>query len=411
MEDVKIKYGPYSPSRLDTALCGYAFKRQYIDPGSKGKRTEGLPQARGSAVHEVFEEITRQLCRGKQSFAPDFVRRLVVEAVTRHPPAYEESAAIMEMARMYINKPPAGLEPDAEVELRMAVKFGPDDFVECDYDDPEALARGRADIFMISADTTTAFVYDHKTQPNVEEADTFQLGFYAWVISKVHPYLNEIRTILHFARYAKYSQPFIWRKNGEVYDGENPDEIGDLREIEDQVLTKIAIIENRTQWEATPNKNCQYCPYIAECPVLSEIFEPLPDGNYRVNSKGVQILGDTQRAVKVAGLLNVMEEVVNAAKKNLKEHVEAYGPIAIPGKIWSFKASEEKVDWDRVNGKKMREQAYEIFAKHKVDPKAWMGFSQTFSRDIWRSENVALLKELAELFPKTIDTSFRGSKA
>jgi len=406
-----IKYGPYSPSRLDTALCGYAFKRQYIDADNKGKRIEGLPQARGSAVHEVFEEITKRMCRGQLSFNPGEVRDWVVQAVTRHPPAYEESAVIVDMAKKYIDRPPVGLVHDADVELKMAVKYDGVTFTECSYDDPQALARGRADIFMISEDTTTAYVYDHKTQPNIEEADTFQLGFYAWVISKVHPYLNEVRTILHFARYARYSAPFIWRKDGRVFEGEKPDEIGDLREIEDQIMTKIAIIENRTTWEATPNKNCQYCPFIAECPAVKDAIEVLPDGNYRVHGQNLQILGDTQRAVRVAGILNVLEELVKTAKGNLKDHVTAFGSIAIPGKIFGFKASEEKVDWDKVNYKKLRQVVYEIFDKHHVDPKDWMGFNQTFSKDIWRLENVKFIEELSAAIPKTIDTSFRGYKA
>lgn len=393
-----LKYGPYSPSRLDTATCGYAFKRQYIDKDPAGKRVEGLPQARGSAVHEVFEKITEKMCRSvNSSFSAGEIRDWVTEAVGRHPAAYQEAPAIVEMARMYINRPPKLLEPDAEIELRMAVKFDGTDFTECGYDDPDALARGRADIFMISADTTSALVYDHKTQPNIEEADTFQLGFYAWVISKTHPYLNEISTVLHFARYAYYSEPYVWTRD-------------DLAKIEDEILTRVSIIENRTTWEATPNKNCQYCPFIAECPALKDAIEIMPDGNYRVSAQGVQIFGDTQRAVKVAGLVNILEELLKSAKSNLKDHVESYGPIAIPGKVFSFKASEPKVDWDRVN-KNLRIPVYGIFEKYGVDPKSQMGFSQTFSKNVWLLEIDALVKELSELLPKTVETRFGGHKA
>ena len=103
------------------------------------------------------------------------------------------------MCHRYINRPPAILTTDAETELRFAVKFELDDagnvvtyedpritrhykipgkfdvegnqvweerpvirpkIVPCDYNDPDALARGRADIMMISDDTTYAMVYD-----------------------------------------------------------------------------------------------------------------------------------------------------------------------------------------------------------------------------------------------------------
>jgi len=396
---MELKYGPYSPSRLDTATCGYAFKRQYIDKDSKSKRVEGVPQARGSAVHEVFEMITRRLCSAEASgFNANEVRSWVTEAIGRHPAAYPETMPILEMAKLYIERPPKVLVPDAGIELRLAVKQIHDgSFVECDYDDPSALGRGRADIFMVSDDTTTAIVYDHKTQPNVEEADTFQMGFYAWVISKIHPYLDEIRTVLHFARYGHYSTPYVWTKD-------------DLAKVEDEVLTRISIIESRTTWEPTPNKNCQYCPFKTECPALAELIEMLPDGGYRIHNKALHILGDTQRAVKVAGLVNILEELIKEGKDNLKEHVKEFGPIAIPGKIYEFKQSELKVAWDIVN-KKLRNQVYEIFEKHKVDPKALMGFSQTFSKSIWMFENQALVDDLTKILPTEIETTFRGSKA
>lgn len=392
---MQLKYGPYSPSRLETATCGYSFYRQYVDP-NRVRPPEQVPQARGGAVHEVFEQITKRLCQKDSPLcSPDEVRKWVVDAVSRHPAAYEETGEIIEMARLYLERPPAILTEDAGIELRLAVKIVDGQFVECDYEDPQAIGRGRADIMLISDDTTTALVYDHKTQPNTEEADTFQMGFYAWVISKSYPFLDRIETVLHFARYGKYSQPFVWTKE-------------DLAKIEDEILTRIEIIESRTSWEATPNKMCQYCPYMSECPALKELIEVDECGNTQVKMDNLQILGSAAKAAKFAGYYNVLSEIRAKVNDELKEHVKKYGAIAIPGKIYEFRPSDE-IHWDAVN-KKLRKETYEIFEKYGIDPRAFMSFNQTASKSIWMAENEQLVRELAALFPRKTTTTFKGYK-
>lgn len=398
---MRLKYGPYSPSRLDTATCGYAFKRQYIDGDSRAARTENLPQARGSAVHEVLEKMTQQMCATPdRTFSEPQIRQWVTEAVTRHPAAYQDVGEIIEMCRLYALKPPPMLVSDAKTELRFAVKMVNGKFEERDYDDPEAWCRGRADIMLISDDTTKGIVYDHKTQPNIEEGDTPQMGFYAWVIAKTNPYLSEIQTMLHFVRYGKYADPVTWTKEA-------------LVGVEDRIMTQIQIVENRTSWDPVPHKGCQYCPFVAECPAMKEYIE-IDDrsGMHRVRNDNLKILGDTNKAVKLAGIINVMEEAVARGKKELKEFVKFAGAgIAIPGKVYEFRASEEKVDWDKVNkDPKIRAAAYAVFEKYGIDPRLFMGFSQTFSKSVWLCESEDLLKDLAAIFPRTRDTEFRGYK-
>lgn len=392
-----LKYGPYSPSRLDTATCGFAFYNQYVSPTGKKKNIENIAQARGSAVHEIFEKITQAMCQNPNAaFDEGTIRTWAKEAISRHPSAYVETGAILDMAKLYIRKPPPLLVADAEIELRLAVKREGDSFVACDYDDPQAMARGRADIMMISDDMKTAVVYDHKTQPNVEDADTFQLGFYAWVISKIHPYLDEIQTVLHFARYGSYSLPYVWTRE-------------DLAKIEDEILTRIQFIEDRAVWEATPHKNCQYCPFITSCPAMGEFIEQGDDGSVRVRADGYKILGDTNKAVKVAGLISILDEYSARATKELKEHVKGFGAIAIPGKVFDFKGTDY-IHWDSVNSR-LREKTYAIFEKHNVDPKKYMSFNQTASKTIWLEENELLVRELSELFPRKTETRFAGHKA
>jgi hypothetical protein len=300
------------------------------------------------------------------------------------------------MAKLYIRKPPPLLTADAQTELRLAVKWGGTDFVECDYEDPDAFGRGRADIFMLSDDTTSALVYDHKTQPNIEPADTFQLGFYAWVILKTYPFLENVKTVLHFTRFGHYSEEYVWTRE-------------QLCEVEDEICTRVHMIENRTSWDPVPYKNCQYCPFMLECPVLREYIEVSDNGTVRVNMRDFAILGDLNKAVKMAGLVTVAEEVVKSAKDSLREYVKNTGPIAIPGKVYEFRGEEEEVNWDKVN-KSLRPVLYKVFEKHGVDPREFMGFSQTFSKPIWMIDKPDLVNEVASLVPKKVATKFTGYK-
>lgn len=408
---MKLKHGPYSPSRLDTGICGFSFYNQYVRP-DRIKSKENLPQARGSAVHEAFEEVTKKMIENPSYvFSHEEIRGWVSDAINRHPAAYEEIDAITTMVKEYIRRPPKILTKDAGVEMKLAIKwdgvsmyedningkiFKRPVFEECDYNDPDAFARGRADILLISEDATRAIIYDHKTQPNMEEADTFQMGFYAWVISRYYPFLEEISTIMHFARYAYYSDAYVWSKE-------------QLVEVESQIMDRVYNIEHRASWDAVPNNKCQYCPFITKCPAVAEFIEVDEAGSARTKTESYKIYNDVHKAVKIAGLINVLEDSLSMAKEELRTYVKNSNcGIAIPGKVYEFRKNDTNIDWDKVN--KMREKVFSVFVKHKVDPTSFMGFSQTHSKHIWMTENEALVKELAEMFPRKLETTFKGWK-
>lgn len=398
----KLHYGPYSPSRLDAGVCGYQFKKVYIDKDPKA-REENLPQGRGSAVHEVFEKITATMCKDPDAvFSKEQIREWIIEAMHAHPISYEETDEIISMCELYIRKPPAFLTKEALIEEKLAIKLVGYDkeknpkWDECSYDDPDAFARGRADILMFSDDTTEAVVYDHKTQMNVEEADTFQLGFYAWVISRYYPFLEKITTVIHFARFGMYNQ-YTWTKP-------------ELQAIEDEVMTRVGFIESRLSWEATPNSKCIYCSYLDECPAWRDKVHVDPETKKisTVSKKDLSIMGNTQKAVEVAGLLSVLEQVVKECKEQLRGYVKDGGPVAIPGVVFEYRA-DEKIHWDYIN-KKMRDDVFAVFEKHGVDPRKFMGFSQTFTNHLWMYDKPELIKELSQLFPRKASSEFRGYK-
>ena len=392
---MNLKYGPYSPSRLDTARCPYSFYKQYVDPERVKQRTDNLPQARGHVVHEVLEIITdHHKSAQTNKITMDDIKTWVTRSILEHPAAYEETGAIIEMARLYTERPPKVLTTDAETEKKMGIKLSDNGLVECSYDDPQAFARGIADIMMISDDLTEAIVYDHKTQPNIEDADTFQLGFYAWVILKTFPFLKKLTTILHFARYGSY-RAHEWTRD-------------ELVEIENEIMVRVSVIESMTSWDAIPHDKCQYCPVKFECPRWSEMFDLGDNGLLKPKRFMTLAEGGTEAAVRFAGNITVLEDTLELMKKELKTYVSMTSPIAIPGKVYEFRA-KEGIDWDKVN-KKFRKQVYDVFEECGKDPKEYMGFSQTFSKDMWRSEDPKLCEKLGELIPRKTTTEFRGYK-
>jgi len=412
---MNLKYGPYSPSRLETAVCPYSFYRQYVDE-NKVRRTEGAAQARGSIVHEIFEVLTERMKShpGKVCEVSNAeINTMISDSLSRHPAAMSEVQDIKSMIEKYLEKPPRILMSDASLEMRLAVKMTEAGWVQADYDDPEAFVRGRADIFMVSDDTTTGYLYDHKTQPNKEEADTFQLGVYAWVISKIYPFLDEIRTILHFARYGHYSNHVVWVKNEEIREAViaggdiDPNFVVNLASVEDELMTRIHAIENIASWDALPHKGCQYCPVVKECPQFKEMFGFDEEGRLTVKDP-FAIMGDTNRAVKVAGHLTVIEAFEKKLKEDLREHVKNSSPVAIPGKLYCFK-TEEVIDWDASN-KRLKNRLYDVFEKYGIDPKEYMGFSQTFSKSLPFHKDENFVKDVLELLPRKISSEFRGVK-
>ena len=67
-----------------------------------------------------------------------------------------------------MNNPPEMLDYVFGIEENLAAKWVEGKWVECDYNDPEAIYRGKIDILAI--DGERARVIDHKTQPYIEKA-------------------------------------------------------------------------------------------------------------------------------------------------------------------------------------------------------------------------------------------------
>lgn len=415
---MKLKYGPYSPSRLETVYCPYLFYRSYVDP-KRRRDHESLPQARGSAAHLVFEEINKGLVDGK-TFNFEQIGNIVNNAVKQHPVSLEEVQEIKQMALLYLRRTPF-FRGDVEFEVKLAIKFERDDkgniveytdnisipgeerirpkFVECDYDDPDAVARGRADIKMISEDTTIGFIIDHKTQKGVVDGDTFQMGIYAWVMSICYPFLDQIETTLHFAALGIYGESVTWSK-------------ADLLKVEDHFLTLVHHIESEEEWKPRPGRACDYCPHYADCPMLNQeiIYTDPETKQERYANKIPTRFLNAHDAIKFAAHVKFLSEYTEAAKKALGKFVQEVGPIAISGAQYSCDVKQE-LDYDRLNkDPTLYAKLEEICEEHGISIDSYKGFSKTFSEKIFYNENQAFVDKVLSIMPLKVKKDTRWRK-
>jgi len=404
-----MKYAPYSSSRLDSATCGYLFYHTYVEPRVDRKKIRSLPQDRGSAVHEILEYMAKAYkkdinhpfftvpaeTRYAKPKPTEEMQKAIQDAVNLYPASYQQIDVLESCAATFARRRLDIIDEETGVELMLAVKREGDTFVQCDFDDKKAIMRGKIDLLFFSDDAKGATIVDHKTQMNIEQADTFQMGVYAWLTSKCHPWLEEIESSLYFAQFGVHSEPVVWDKE-------------DLARMEGEILSRIDIVESRTNWDPCPNHNCQYCDLVAECPALTNLVEVDKEkGFVMIKDDNVAILGDTNKAVYIAQMIKVLETYVNAARKTLRDHVKEFGPISIPGTLYEHRPKTE-VDWKKAN--KIRWDLKKLLVDNGIDPVEYMGFSATFSKDLALIDNDKLRKEIFDKIPTKTSTTFKGYK-
>ena len=404
-----MKYGPYSSSRLDSATCGYLFYHTYVNPRIDRKKIRSLPQDRGSAVHDILEYMTNKYKENinypfftvptdNKLDKPTPTKEMITviqNAVNKYPASFEQVDVLENCAIRYARRRPDNVDEETGVECMLAVKRDGDKLVQADFADPEAIMRGKIDLLFFSDDAKGAKIIDHKTQMNIEDADTFQMGVYAWLTSKCYPWLEHIESSLYFAQFGVYSDAVLWTKE-------------DLDRIEYEIMSKIEIVEARDNWDPCPNHHCQYCDLVGECPALESMVDKDPEtGFIKVKDNNTKILGDPNKALLLAQRIKVLETYIGDAKKNLKKHVKDFGPLAIPGTIYEYRTKED-LNWDKANKKKGELKA--ILEKHGVDPIEYMGFSSTHSKKVALIENDNLRKEFFDNVPRKTSTTFRGYK-
>ena len=383
----QVKYGPYSPSRLEVANCPHRFKLQYM---SKEIKDEGsLPAKRGNVVHETFEEITKGWLFDKP-LNWDQVTEILTKKMAHYLLTNEEDQkTCIGASRCYMLNPPHNLDTVLGTEEQIAVKWTGGVWVKCAWDDPAACKRGKIDLLMID-DDNIATIIDHKTQLFVQDADTFQMGFYACLVKSAYPYIEGIRTILHFCHpdLDFYSKPTFW----------DPEALAD---VETRTKIAIGIAENMGDFPAIPNHHCQYCPIKMECPKLLEIRKRKPV--LKKAKKGPLL--SAKEAQEHAEAVTVLEENQKVMKSSLRTFVKEVGAVQIAGLEYAMIPSASYVvPLEKKKG------LIEKLGEFGQDPYAYLDFSGTNLKKLWKVLTKEQLEIIGEYLEPKKTTSFRSRK-
>lgn len=387
---MKVKYGPYSPSRLDTAVCPLRFTREYI---TKDAPKSHSPEARrGNVVHEVFEEITGGWINNKPLEWKE-VEKLLSEKVAKFKVSREEDIKLaITSCRAYMDNPPKGIEHIMGTEEMLAVKWSEElnDFEECEWDDPDCIFRGKIDILMIEGNTATAI--DHKTQPKKEDSDTFQLGFYAWMIKKFYPFVTEVKTILHFCRAELncYSWPTTWTMD-------------DLEIVESEMKIRVAAIEGIDPNDAymVPNYYCNYCSINMECPKIDELNSTRTKYGSVKNSP----LVDAQEAKNLAEILTVVDEGRKVINSKIQAFTKDIGSIIVHNKEYGYTPSKS---WEVAPGKERA--LWQFLEESGLDPMNFVKFDTKLLSKCFYSKPPSFIEKIKSFLYEKVTTRFGSRK-
>jgi hypothetical protein len=389
---MQLKYGPYSPSRIDVATCPYSFYRSYVEKNIDTEKD--VPANRGSVVHEIFEMITKGWIEDRP-LKWDDVRKILPKLMAKYQMTdHDAQQEIAKDAQCYLENPPSEIEDIVGTEEGLALKMvecedGIEKFEECDWEDQNCFARGKIDILKIKDETAT--IIDHKTQQYIPtNLGTFQMGVYAWLVTQFYPFVREVKTVLHFCDYKRnfYSKPYTWT-------------LKDLEGIKNEFMLSVETIENITNFETTTSGgHCVYCAVKRECPRILDLIKK------NSSNKKTPIL-NAQDAVNRASTLYTLDVNKSVYQSELKDFIGEIGPVDIGGIEYSYKKSDS---WDVPYENK--KELFNILNSLGVDVWKYLNFDmKNLEKNIWKVVKKNDLEQIKTLLEPVYKTRFGARKA
>ena len=423
---IRLKYGPYSPSRLIIARCPARFHSKYILRDTIVSDT--LASARGSAIHEVLQKISEARVQG-QTLGAAQINRWVEESVGKYPASYEQIKLIKDAAAAYAGNPSPYLNETTTCEKTLALKlYEEESFIEeiaptfayvkvpvTEGVNPwgselgsEIYFTSKLDQISVDHEVRVVTVVDHKSTPsaNKNSDHTFQMGCYAWAASLHYPGYH-VRTVIHYAhpRLNFFAPPEYWNDE-------------ELESVEEEIRMRIHAIESFQSYPALPGSHCDYCHMVQSCPENRKIQEQNSRGEINLN------INSTEDMVRVAKHLRVTGVLYDQLNRKLKDAIENNCPdsgIALEGMWFGFKPGEEKVDWVATD-RKIREESRRtsqphevsgldtILKRHGVDPEAFKEWRGEKLAALFKLNKAELIEELRGFIVKDKNTRFGAHK-
>lgn len=435
---VKLAYGPYSPSRLIVAKCPQRFYGQYIRKDQSV--TNSVAAARGSAIHEILEKITKKHVAHEPILIDEF-NNWVSEAIGKFPAAYEEAGKIKKAAGAYAGNPSPYITNETQCEMAFAVEMWEKDtfdnesvketiFIKAPYEidgktNPNVYFGGRLDQVTVDHSVKTVTILDHKSTPSASKSfdHIFQLGCYAWLVSLFYPGYS-IKTVIHFA-----DPGLNFYKAAEIWDEES------LLGVAMEIHTKISAVERRADYDPVPGSGCDYCHMAQECKIWLQLQEQRARGAVNLNANCMEDLSRLAGAIEVAEIAK--KELQVALKDGMEKlHISM---VPIEGMIYYHKPSEESVDWiatdialreEGMRSQRKLEDHYpdgqektdlefkvktgsldKLMATYGIDGEAFKSWNGSKLKQLFKLDKPQFFEKLRPFLVKDKSTKFGGYKA
>lgn len=287
-------HSPYSPSKIGTAGCPFAFKKRYIDK-EKGIRNPIFDL--GSVIHLILAKMLQREIAGVAYDDDEIITRYMRASVR------DRIGELKKQVWLFHNYFTYNIKNVVGVEERMAIDRHGNG---AKYN--SSFVRGILDLIEIDGDT--CIITDHKSQfhilPDSEMAKHQQLRFYCFMVMHFWPQVTKFITRIYFTRFGV-------TKSAEI-------SIDQVQRFGESLRISIDHIENMTEWPAIPGDTCTICSYYESCPHLKRLGDETDEPrNIHTN----------EDAVFAAKLLRVREEQVKRIKANLKEYCSHVGSVDI----------------------------------------------------------------------------------
>jgi hypothetical protein len=419
---IKLKYGPYSASRLLVASCPSRFYSKYVLKDVA--YDDSSAAARGSVIHETLQKITEAHVQNRK-ITPLELNSWIEQALGKYPAAYSQLNLIKGAATKYAGNPSPYITPNTICEQEIAVAL----FEEESFDgdavpnfqymrmpytvpgtrhqlNPDAFFGAKLDQITVDDATKIVTVLDHKSTPSASHNSDhdFQLGAYAWIASLLYPGYH-VRTVIHYAHPELnfYKSPVYWSYE-------------DLQEVEQEIRMRVRAVESFTDYPAVPGSHCDYCHMVQLCPVNVRLREQFARGDINLNA---QTQSDRQRIAKELRTIGVLYDQLNKVLRTSIENNCPENGVAIDGMWYGFSVSEEKVDWYATDRKiqelhEAGECAFEnlagVLENHELTPDAFKEWNSSKLKALWKTNKEALIEDLRELVVTERTTRFGGKK-
>jgi len=371
-----------SPTRARSyEECPWKFRETYV------RKVPTLPNDlldQGSLIHELLELMIQHLVQTKQTTAVHDISAIWDRFVAQREQAVPERmyAEAKRIVERFAGQFRLDLDRVWKAEAELAVNANGE---ACGWTDPDALVRGRGDLVLV--DGPLGWVDDWKsgrvTKSSDALAEDLQARTYGMLLFRANPALQQVTVRFQYIRWG-YTASTIFRKEDIEATWKR------WLEISARIEAALARLDDEQLWAPTPGSHCTGCPVVTRCPL----------GMVTANEQ-FGLPTSAEQAEELAKRTLVLDAARKAINDNLKQWVEAAGPILAAGYSFDFQ-HDSSYDYDVYAIKGLAD-------RHFIDPLRFLKVDSAALKRIGKKEKAFFLAAEALKTDKG-RTSFRPKK-